>query len=137
MKTSIALFAVVLLANSTFADPYVIAKQRARQTAEQNNAEQGRIQKATAATEPAPARHALLRDAAYGETLPGERVSWHTAYADWSGIPLPGAPPSRPATLRDWLQFEGIVLPTRDAAHRFTIFLPQSTLGISDRECRR
>ena len=27
-------------------------------------------------------RHALLRDAVYDDTLPGERVPWHTAFAD-------------------------------------------------------
>src|SRR5439155_24446658 len=27
-------------------------------------------------------RHALLRDAVYDDTLPGERVLWHTAFAD-------------------------------------------------------
>jgi phage tail-like protein len=54
--------------------------------------------------------------------------AWRTSYADWAEIPLPDALPRRAAALRDWLLFEGIVLPARDAAHRFTIFLPQSKL---------
>ncbi|HEV7505507.1 MAG TPA: phage tail protein [Thermoanaerobaculia bacterium] len=61
-------------------------------------------------------------------SLAGLNAAWSTSYADWSGIPLPGAPPRNAAALRDWLQFEGIVLPARDAAHRFTIYLPQSKL---------
>ena len=48
MKTHVALLGVLLAAGTTFADPYTIAKQRARQTSEQNNAEQARIQKAAA-----------------------------------------------------------------------------------------
>jgi phage tail-like protein len=54
--------------------------------------------------------------------------AWQTAYGDWSAIALPEAPPDNAAALRDWLQFEGIVLPSRDAAHQFTVFLPQSAL---------
>jgi phage tail-like protein len=54
--------------------------------------------------------------------------AWRATYGDWSAIALPDVLPPRAAALRDWLQFEGIVLATRDAAHRFTVFLPQSTL---------
>ncbi len=58
--------------------------------------------------------------------------AWQTSYGDWSAIALPEVPPGNAAALRDWLQFEGIVLPSRDAAHRFTVFLPQSTLMADD-----
>jgi flagellar motor protein MotB len=56
MKTRLAAFFALLIAASAFADAnYNIVKQRARAVSDQNNAEQGRIQKATAATEPTPA----------------------------------------------------------------------------------
>jgi len=61
---------------------------------------------------------------------------WRTVYGDWSEIPLPAAPPPLDVPLRDWLHFEGIVLPSRDAAHRFTVFLPQAALGLADRDRR-
>jgi phage tail-like protein len=54
--------------------------------------------------------------------------AWRAAYGDWSAILLPEVLPRRASALREWLQFEGIVLPARDAAHRFTVFLPQSRL---------
>ncbi len=57
MKTPVAIFCLLAVTASVFADPYVIAKQRARQTAEQNNNEQRRIQQAT--TDPAPGDPAL------------------------------------------------------------------------------
>ncbi len=62
--------------------------------------------------------------------------AWQAAYGDWPEIALPDVLPRRPAALRDWLLFEGVVLPSRDAAHRFTVFLPQSTLGLADRTRR-
>src|SRR5262249_31680040 len=40
--------------------------------------------------------------------------------------------PEKSAPLRDWVHFEGVVLPARDAAHRFTVFLPQAKLGHED-----
>ena len=46
MKASVAILGVLLVAGSAFADPYVIAKQRARQTSDQNAAEQQQIQNA-------------------------------------------------------------------------------------------
>jgi phage tail-like protein len=54
--------------------------------------------------------------------------AWRTAYTGWEEIALPDALPRRAAALRDWLLFEGIFLPSRAAAHRFTIYLPQSRL---------
>jgi len=61
-------------------------------------------------------------------SLAALNAAWLTTYANWSDIALPAAPPRNAAALRDWLQFEGVVLPARAAAHRFTVFLPQSKL---------
>ncbi|MBV8519263.1 MAG: hypothetical protein JO197_17850 [Acidobacteria bacterium] len=60
--------------------------------------------------------------------------AWQTAYATWSAIPLFTQLPTRSAPLRDWVLFEGLVLPARVAAHRFSVFLPQGTLGLADRD---
>jgi phage tail-like protein len=60
-------------------------------------------------------------------------AAWSASYGDWSNIALPDVPPRSLAVLRDWLVFEGIVLPSRKAAHRFTVFLPQSTLMADDK----
>jgi phage tail-like protein len=54
--------------------------------------------------------------------------AWRASYGDWPDIMLPETLSPRAAALRDWLLFEGVVLPARDAAHRFTVFLPQSKL---------
>ncbi|HKV10069.1 MAG TPA: phage tail protein [Thermoanaerobaculia bacterium] len=54
--------------------------------------------------------------------------AWQTSYREWSEIALPDAPPRADAALRDWLHFEGIVLPAHRTAHRFTVYLPQSKL---------
>jgi phage tail-like protein len=59
---------------------------------------------------------------------------WQTSYGAWSAIPLFTQLPTRSAPLRDWVLFEGLVLPARVAAHRFSVFLPQGTLGLADRE---
>ncbi|HEX3527312.1 MAG TPA: phage tail protein [Thermoanaerobaculia bacterium] len=58
--------------------------------------------------------------------------AWRSSYSDWSEIPLPAALPRRAAALNDWLLFEGVVLPSRAAAHRFTVYLPQSQLMADD-----
>jgi len=62
--------------------------------------------------------------------------AWRTAYESWDEVELPDELPVRLAALRDWIQFEGIVLPARAAAHRFIVFLPQGTLGLTDRDAR-
>jgi hypothetical protein len=59
--------------------------------------------------------------------------AWRTSYAAWADIPLPDVLPRRSAALRDWLLFEGIVLPSHAAAHRFTVYLPQSQLMADDK----
>jgi hypothetical protein len=69
-------------------------------------------------------------------TLDHLNRAWNTAYASWDDVPLPAALPDVPAMLRDWIQFESVVLPAYDAAHQFTVFLPQGTLGLSERDAR-
>jgi phage tail-like protein len=59
---------------------------------------------------------------------------WHTGYLLWSDVPLPSQVPETLPALRDWVHFEGLVLPAQASAHRFAVFLPQGTLGVIDRE---
>jgi phage tail-like protein len=67
-------------------------------------------------------------------TLEALRTAWQTAYSSWSEVRLFRELPSRVEQLRDWVHFEGLVLPAAAAAHRFTVFLPQGTLGMRDRD---
>jgi|SRR5450756_548845 len=59
MKAHIPVFCALLIAGSACADPYVIAKQQAHRAADQNDAEQARIQKAAAAADATPMDPAL------------------------------------------------------------------------------
>jgi phage tail-like protein len=63
-------------------------------------------------------------------------TAWGESYGSFADVPLPDRPPRAAAALTDWIRFEAVVLPARDAAHRFTVFLPQGTLGITDRQKR-
>jgi hypothetical protein len=47
-----------------------------------------------------------------------------TSFAD---VPLPTSVPTDPARLRDWFQFESVVLGTRRTAHRFAVLVPAPT----------
>ncbi|MEO8380055.1 MAG: phage tail protein [Acidobacteriota bacterium] len=67
-------------------------------------------------------------------TLAALRGAWHVAYSSWSEVRLFRTLPSRVEALRDWVHFEALVLPAAAAAHRFTVFLPQGTLGLRDRD---
>lgn len=49
---------------------------------------------------------------------------WQASFRSFEEIPLPVQLPSNPGLLRDWFQFQGVVLPMRDSAHRFTVLLP-------------
>ena len=72
MKTSFALLAALFVISSAVADPYVIAKQRARDTSARNDAEQQRIQKAAngqAPTYATPCAAAAAADPALAATL--------------------------------------------------------------------
>ena len=72
MKTSFALLAALFVISSAVADPYVIAKQRARDTSARNDAEQQRIQNAAngqAPTYSTPGAAAAAADPALAATL--------------------------------------------------------------------
>jgi hypothetical protein len=72
MKTKLALLVTLLAVNCTMADPYVIAKQRARDTSAKNDAEQQRIQNAAngqAPTYSTPGAAAAATDPALQATL--------------------------------------------------------------------
>ncbi len=72
MKTSFALLATLFIVSSASADPYVIAKQRARDTSARNDAEQQRINNAAAGQAPTystPAAGAAATDPAMAATL--------------------------------------------------------------------
>lgn len=51
-------------------------------------------------------------------------AAWLTRYASFDEVAQPAALPTKAAQLRDWFQFQGVVLPMRDNAHRFTVLLP-------------
>jgi hypothetical protein len=50
-------------------------------------------------------------------------------WSDFAEIPLPDYLPDREAAIRDWLLFEGQVLPRRRSAHRFSVLLPLRTVS--------
>jgi phage tail-like protein len=90
----------------------------------------GFVPRATNPDTPLWQRHLARRYASIDDL----NLAWATSYAAFSDIPLPPPPPHAAAALSDWIRFEAIVLPARDAAHRFTVFLPQRALGITDRQ---
>jgi phage tail-like protein len=67
-------------------------------------------------------------------TLDHLNRAWKTAYGGWASVPLAAVLPENTAMLRDWIQFQSLVLPAHDAAHQFTVFLPQGTLGLRERD---
>jgi phage tail-like protein len=69
-------------------------------------------------------------------TLDHLNRAWKTAYTAWDAVLLPTVLPDAPALLKDWIQFQSVVLPAYDVAHRFTVYLPQGTLGQRDRDAR-
>jgi phage tail-like protein len=52
-----------------------------------------------------------------------------TALAALDQVPLPALLPLASAAVRDWYQFETVVLPMRGSAHRFTVLLPVTGTG--------
>jgi hypothetical protein len=65
MKTVAVVLTGLLLAGSVFADPYTIAKQRARGVADQNNANQQRIQRGAGENQPVdPALQSTMQNIA-------------------------------------------------------------------------
>lgn len=67
-------------------------------------------------------------------TLASLTTAWQTEYSSWSEVRLFTELPERVEQLRDWVHFEGLVLTAAAAAHRFTVFLPQGTLGLKKRD---
>ena len=51
-------------------------------------------------------------------------AAWLTTYASFDEVEQFAALPTQSSQLRDWFQFQGVVLPGRDNAHRFTVLLP-------------
>jgi phage tail-like protein len=50
--------------------------------------------------------------------------AYQTNYPDFASVPLPGQLPPDGAPLRDWHNFEAVVLPIQRRAHRFIVLLP-------------
>ena len=51
--------------------------------------------------------------------------AWGSNWADFGEIPIPDHLPDRVTASRDWLTFEGQILPMAATAHRFTVLLPR------------
>ncbi|MFN6339798.1 MAG: phage tail protein [Cyanobacteriota bacterium] len=51
--------------------------------------------------------------------------AWGSHWADFREIPVPDHLPDSVAAIRDWLAFEGQIMPLAGAAHRFTVLLPR------------
>ena len=51
-------------------------------------------------------------------------TAWLTTYESFEEIPLPEEAPRLAVRRVDWQQFLTVVLPTRAAAHRFTVYVP-------------
>jgi phage tail-like protein len=63
-------------------------------------------------------------------------ATYGTSWPEFPLIPLLAELPSNAAALSDWFQFEGIVLPFRAAAHRFSVLLPATKLEATDSQER-
>jgi hypothetical protein len=57
-------------------------------------------------------------------TISGFNRQYGTTLASFTDVPLPATLPADDAPLRDWFQFESVVLPMRRTAHRFKVLLP-------------
>jgi phage tail-like protein len=54
------------------------------------------------------------------------------AFTSWESVPLPTSLPIDGPQLVDWFQFQGVVMPVRRAAHRFTVVLPVPVSALGD-----
>jgi phage tail-like protein len=52
--------------------------------------------------------------------------AWGSNWTDFGEIPIPDQLPDPVAASRDWLTFEGQILPMAATAHRFTVLLPRT-----------
>jgi phage tail-like protein len=69
-------------------------------------------------------------------TLDHLNRAWDTTHPTWDTVVLPTMLPVKAGALRDWIHFQSMVLPAQTTAHRFTVLLPQGTLGMKEREQR-
>lgn len=78
--------------------------------------------------QPQPVR-TLWRDLLVGRyaTVTQLNSAWDSDWPIFEAIPLPDTLPNRPASLRDWLDFEGALVPIHTAAHRFSVLIPRRT----------
>jgi phage tail-like protein len=83
---------------------------------------------------PAPetaARLAAWRDflARRYSRIAGFNTTYGRSDADFGSAPYPAELPPDGKRLEDWFQFQGVVLPSRDTAHKFTVLLPVPRSG--------
>jgi hypothetical protein len=62
---------------------------------------------------------------------------YRTQWESFAAVPLPERVPPDGAPLRDWYQFEAVVLAMHRTAHRFSVLLPAPTQVADDSEHRR
>ncbi len=58
------------------------------------------------------------------QTIAKLNATYQTHWSSFDFVSLPDEVPSDGAPLFNWLQFEGVIMPMRDSAHRFTVVLP-------------
>jgi phage tail-like protein len=58
--------------------------------------------------------------------------SYGPTIAAFEYVPLPAELPTEAARVADWFSFEGVVLPMQEAAHRFTVLVPLTTMQLGD-----
>jgi phage tail-like protein len=51
-------------------------------------------------------------------------AAWQSSFGSFGSVPFPSALPADGQPLADWYQFEGITLPMRRTAHRFSVLAP-------------
>jgi phage tail-like protein len=65
-------------------------------------------------------------------TVTGFNRQYTTTYTSFAAVPIPETLPEDGAPLRDWYQFESVVLPMRCTAHQFKVLLPTPKSGTAD-----
>lgn len=59
-------------------------------------------------------------------------AAYGTRWPSFGAASVPEELPGDGAAMQDWYQFEGVVLPMHEAAHRFTVLLPMRQAGAPD-----
>jgi hypothetical protein len=62
------------------------------------------------------------------------RAAYGAGWGSFGEIPLPDYLPDREPAIRDWLIFEGQLLPRRRTAHRFAVLLPLRSVSLGTAE---